>query len=178
MGKYEHKVSGIFLHPEDDTVKNEPEGQDDLIDFFGFTDTPSSAVNAGSDTYPNQLEPKVQQILAANPIAKAGIGISKSFSENRMTINTKTVFFDNATGIYNLAVYVTEDRIMEQQNGQTPDQNEYNNILRAITNGDAFGSAVETNPTKGAKIDSSDTVVVSEFRSKDSCMSLPYSKND
>ncbi|GAB4130947.1 MAG: hypothetical protein Fur0041_00710 [Bacteroidia bacterium] len=119
MAEYKDKVTGVFMHPSDDIVNNEPAGQEDIISFFQFSGTPSSAVNCGPDTYPTSLEPKVQQAIDANPTAKAGIGISKSISGSTITVKTKSVFFDDVAGSYNLAVYVIENNIMEQQNGQS-----------------------------------------------------------
>lgn len=156
-----HAAVGIFMHPSDDIVNNEPAGQDDIVSFFGFTGTPSSAVNAGQDTYPTYLEPKVTQALTANPTAKAGVGMSHTVSGNTVTINTKTVFFDNLpAGTYNLGVYVTEGGIMNYQNGQTDPEVEHNYILRACAGGNAFGTVVAVNPVKGQKFDNTYTVTL------------------
>jgi len=158
-GETKHQAVGVFLHPSDNIVNNEPAGMEDLLDFFGFSGTPSSAVNAGPDTYPTYLEPKVTQAIAANPTAKAGIGMTHTISGNTVTVTTKTVFFNDVSGSYNLAVYVTEDHIMETQNGQTGEV-EHNYILRGIAGAKAFGTPVATNPVKGTKIDGSYTVTL------------------
>lgn len=163
----QHKATGIFMHPSDDIINNEPAGQDDIISFFGFSGTPSSAVNAGPDTYPTYLEPKVTAALTANPTAKAGVGMAYTVDGNTMTINTKTVFFEDCSGSYKLGVYVTESAIMNYQNGQTDPEVEHNYILRACAGGNAFGTAIATNPTKGAKFDGSYTVQLpAEVRNK------------
>lgn len=167
MAEYKYKTVGVFMHPTDDIVSQEPAGQEDIVDFFGFSGTPASAVNTGEDTYPTYLEPKVTQAIAANPTAKAGIGISKSISGNVVTVNTKTVFFEDVAGTYNLAIYITEDKIMEQQNGQTDPEVEHNDILRAVADGKAFGTLCATSPTKGTKVDGTYTITVPQSRNKD-----------
>ncbi len=157
-GETQHKAVGVFLHPSDNIVDTEPAGMDDLLTFFGFSGTPSAAVNVGPDTYPTYLEPKVTQALAANPTAKAGVGMAHTISGTSVSVTTKTVFFeDMPAGTYNLAVYVTEDHIMESQSGQTGDV-EHNYILRGIADGKAFGTTVAVNPTKGQKFDGTYTV--------------------
>ena len=163
-----HQAVGVFMHPSDDIINNEPDGQDDIVSFFGFSGTPSSAVNAGPDTYPTYLEPKVTAAIAANPTAKAGVGMAHTVDGNTVTITTKTVFFDDASGNYNLAVYVTESGIMNYQNGQTDPEVEHNYILRACAGGKAFGTPIATNPVKGTKVDGSYTVTLpAETRNKD-----------
>lgn len=163
----QHKAVGIFMHPSDDIINTEPAGQDDIVSFFGFSGTPSSAVNAGPDTYPTYLEPKVTAALAANPTAKAGVGMAHTIDGNTMTITTKTVFFEDCAGSYKLGVYVTESGIMNYQNGQTGDV-EHNYILRACAGGNAFGTTIASSPTKGTKIDGSYTVQLpAEVRNKD-----------
>jgi thiol-disulfide isomerase/thioredoxin len=167
MADYQYKVTGVFLHPQDDIISTEPAGQEDIIAFFQWSGTPSAAVNAGPDTYPTYLEPKVTQALNANPTAKGGIGIAKKIDGNTLTVKTQTVFFDAVSGNYNLAIYVTESKIMETQNSQTGIV-EHNNILQAIANGNAFGTLIASNPTKGMKVDGEYSITLpSSIRNKD-----------
>lgn len=161
MNKYgheQHKAVGIFMHPGDDIVDNEPEGQDDIIAFFGMSGTPSAGANL-TEEYPTYLEPKITAALAAHPTAKAGVGMAYTLSGNTMTITTKTVFFEALTGTYHLGVYVTEDNIMNDQSGQTGEV-QFNDILRACAGGNAFGTNIAVNPAKGAKVDGSYTIAL------------------
>lgn len=163
-----NKAVGIFMHPGDDIVDNEPAGQDDITTFFGMSGTPSAGANL-EEAYPTYLEPKVTAALNSHPTAKAGVGMNYSLSGNTMTITTKTVFFEALTGSYALGVYVTEDKIMNDQNGQTGEV-EFNDILRACANGKAFGAVISTNPAKGAKVDGSYTVTLpAETRNTANC---------
>jgi hypothetical protein len=164
-----HKAVGIFMHPSDDIVDNEPEGQDDIIAFFSMSGTPSGGANL-VEAYPTYLEPKVVEALDDHPTAGAGVGMSYTISGNTMTITTKTVFFEALTGQYNLGVYVTEDHIMNSQAGQTPSEVEHNDILRVIAGGNEFGTSIANNPAKGTKIDGSYTVTLpAETRSTANC---------
>lgn len=167
MAEYKPRVTGVFVHPSDDIISTEPDGQDDLISFFGWSGTPSAAVNAGPDTYPTYLEPKVTQALNEHPNAKAGIGIARSIDGNTLTVKTQTVFFEDVPGTYNLAVYVTESKIMETQNGQSGTV-EHDYILQTIANGKAFGTQIASSPTKGTKVDGDYTITLpSSIRNKD-----------
>jgi len=167
-GDGQHKAVGIFMHPSDDIVNNEPVGQDDVIAFFGMSGTPSAGANLVEE-YPTYLEPKITTALSTHPTAKAGVGMSYTLSGNTMTITTKTVFFEALSGKYNLGVYVTEDHIMNDQNGQTGVV-EHNDILRVIAGGNAFGTNIATDPAKGAKVDGTYTVTLpAETRASANC---------
>lgn len=162
MAEYDisrNKAVGVFMHPSDGIVDNVPEGQSDIISFFAMSGTPSAGANL-TEQYPTYLEPIVEDALDEHPTAKAGIGMSYTLSGNSMTITTKTVFFDALSGSYNLAVYVTEDKIMNSQSGQTAAEVEHNDVLRAIAGGNAFGTTIVTNPAKGAKVDGTYNVVL------------------
>lgn len=164
----QNKVVGIFMHPSDDIVDNEPAGQEEITDFFAMSGTPSAGANLVEE-YPTYLEPKVAQALNDHPTAKAGVGMNYTISGNTMSITTKTVFFEEQTGTYALGVYVTEDKIMNDQNGQTGEV-EFNDILRACAGGNAFGTTIAVNPAKGTKIDGSYTVSLpAETRSTSNC---------
>lgn len=171
MSEYDHgqnKAVGIFMHPSDDIVDNEPEGQDDITGFFAMSGTPSAGANLVEE-YPTYLEPKVRQAITDHPTAKAGVGMSYTITGNSIAINTKTVFFDALTGSYALGVYVTEDHIMNDQNGQTGEV-EHNDILRVIAGGNAFGTTIAVNPAKGTKVDGSYTLTLpAETRNTANC---------
>lgn len=167
LDKYKYQTSAIIMH-SDDAISSIPiAGESDITNHIGGSGIPSGAVNMGTDTYPTELEPLVKQATIANPVAKAGIGIKRSVSGNTITIDTKTVFFEDLTGTYNLAIYVTENKIMEEQNGQTAPKVEHNHTLRAIAGGKGYGSSIGSNPTKGTKIDGNYTVVIPELRNAD-----------
>lgn len=166
------KSSVVIMRPSDDIVDNVPAGQEDLVDFFGFSGTPDGAVGINGGMYPdyNAFKAKITAAHTANPVAKAGIGISHTLSGSTMTINTKTVFFEEVAGTYNLALYVVEDKVMNSQNGQTPATVEHINTLRVIADAKAFGSTVAVNPAKGKKVDGTYTVTLpAETRVKENC---------
>lgn len=166
------KSSVVIMRPSDDIVDNVPAGQEDLVDFFGFSGTPDGAVGINGGMYPdyNAFKAKITAAHTANPVAKAGIGISHTLSGSTMTINTKTVFFEEVAGTYNLALYVVEDKVMNSQNGQTPATVEHINTLRVIADAKAFGSTVAVNPEKGDKVDGTYTVTLpAETRVKENC---------
>ena len=166
------KSSVVILHPSDDIVDNVPAGQSDLVDFFGFSGTPDGAVGVNGGMYPdyNAFKAKITAAHTANPVAKAGVGISHTISGSTMTVNTKSVFFEEVAGTYNLAIYVVEDKIMNSQNGQTPAEVEHVNSLRAIADGKAFGTTIAVNPAKGTKVDGTYTITLpAETRDKDNC---------
>lgn len=167
-GTTQRKAVGISMHPSDDITDNNPEGQDDITGFFGMSGTPSAGANL-TEEYPTYLEPKITAALAAHPTAKAGVGMAYTLSGNTMTITTKTVFFEALSGKYNLGVYVTEDKIMNDQSGQTGEV-EFNDILRVIAGGNAFGTNIAIDPAKGTKIDGSYTVTLpAETRATANC---------
>lgn len=64
--------------------------------------------------------------------AKCGIGLAKTISGNTMLINTKTVFFDNVSGKYTLAIYVVESGLYYDQNCSPDDI--HDNVFRACVN--------------------------------------------
>jgi hypothetical protein len=166
------KSSVVIMRPSDDIVDNVPAGQEDLVDFFGFSGTPDGAVGINGGMYPdyNAFKAKITAAHTANPVAKAGIGISHTLSGSTMTINTKTVFFEEVAGTYNLALYVVEDKVMNSQNGQTPATVEHINTLRVIADAKAFGSTVAVNPKKGEKVPGTYTVTLpAETRVKENC---------
>lgn len=171
MAEYDHsqkKAVGIFMHPSDDIVDNEPAGQEAITDFFQMTGTPSAGANL-EEGYPTYLEPKVQDAIADHPTAKAGVGMAYTIEGNTVNITTKTVFFDALSGSYSLGVYITEDHIMNDQNGQTGVV-EHNDVLRVIAGGNAFGTNIAVNPAKGTKVDGSYTLTLpSETRSSANC---------
>lgn len=171
MSQYDHnmkKAVGIFMHPNDAIVRNEPAGQEAITDFFQMSGTPSAGANL-VEGYPTYLEPKVRQAIADHPTAKAGVGMAYTIEGNTINVTTKTVFFDDLSGSYALGVYVTEDKIMNEQSGQTGVV-EHNDILRSIAGGKSFGTVIAVNPSKGAKVDGSYTISLpTETRNKDNC---------
>lgn len=159
LDENKYKVCGVILHPSDDIVDNVPDAQQEIKDFFGWGGTPSGACNVGPDTYPGQqLESQVTSAINSNGTAKAGVGISHSIEGNVMTIKTKTVFFSDVTGTYNLAVYVTEDDVMNTQSGQTGVV-EHDCVFRGAVGG-AWGTSVGVNPVKGTKVDGDYTFTI------------------
>ena len=74
-----------------------------------------------------------------------------------MTVKTKTVFFSEGSGEYNVAVYLTEDGIVAKQNMNTEDH--HNHVLRAAGDGKTWGKQVATGTVvKGSKFDGTYTI--------------------
>lgn len=146
-----YNVCGISIHPSDGVSKGGEAGVADLKTFYSFSGTPQVGINAdkqfGFTTDKAYNKNKIQGKLDGGKTKKAlaGIGINKTVSGGTLSIKTKTVFFDAASGSYNLAVYVTEDGLVANQTNHTPAQVTHNNVFRGSANG-AFGQ----NITSGA----------------------------
>jgi len=99
----------------------------------------------------------VQSTTASSATPACGIGISQSISGTTMTIMTRTKFFtaQNA-GQYNLAIYITEDKIPGSQNienaahtGMAYFNIIYNHILRMSVAGTDY-TGIQLNTGGGA----------------------------
>lgn len=121
----------------------------DFYQRYNISATPTIAVHCDTTMkriYSNENVSYIQK--ARTTKAKAGIGISKSISGNTIEIKTKTVFFEDITGSYNLAVYIVEDGKMEEQYGYSTDAIAHDNIYRGEANKSAFGKNIVSNPSK------------------------------
>lgn len=158
-------VTCIYIQDGDDLVStaNIPAGQSVLADHWGFG-LPGSAVNAGPETYPSlsALNTQVNTALNANRSAKAGIGISHVVEAAGVKVTAKVVAFsDLPSGTYSLALYLTEDNMMEHQNGLTATEVEFDHVLVGIADGKAFGTTLFSTATKGQKFDKEVTIPIS-----------------
>ena len=152
-----YKTTGISLHRADDISDANSPAQVALETYWGFSGSPSGAVNNGSAFYPTTVDNTVTSTLSGK-IANAGVGISKTLSGNTLTINTKSVFFNNVTGDVYLAVYVVENDIMNIQASQTGVV-KHNHVFRGSANG-TFGESIASSPTKGKIVDGTYTFTV------------------
>ncbi len=158
-----YKVTGISCHPADGLVNaNYPEG-DTLESIYGCTGYPTAGVNATgngypSDTYYNGL---LNPAITANAQAKAGIGLKTTICGNTMTVDTKTVFFSDVSGKYNLAIYLTEDNLVYDQTTTTTSvlNAVHNHLFRGAAGHKAMGTQiVSSSASKGTQLDATYTV--------------------
>ena len=160
---HKYKVTGISVHPADALVAADyPEG-DTLQNFYNCTGYPTTGVNAQGGGYPSAtyFDGLVNPAIAANAQAKAGIGLTQKVDGNNMVVTTKTVFFSDLTGKYNLAVYVTEDNLVSDQTTTTNPivGAVHNHVFRGAAGHHAFGTTIiSTQATKGMQIDGSYTI--------------------
>jgi len=147
--KYPNEVTGIKISTG---WSGSVAGVSEISSFHGFSGTPDAAVNEGKSMYPNAKTFANFAINARGVKAKAGVGISKTISGNTVEIKTKTVFFEDVSGDYNLALYVVENGIMATQSGISGGPVAHNNVLRGLPNG-AFGVNIASSPSQGTVID-------------------------
>jgi hypothetical protein len=167
FANHAYKVTGISFHPADGLVDADYPESDSIMAFYGCTGFPTTGINATGNGYPSATywDSQINPALAANAQAKAGIGISKSIEGNNMIVNTKTVFFADMTGKFNLAVYVTEDNLVYDQTITNSPFSipgaVHNHVFRSAAGHLPFGTTiVSTSTTKGAKYDGSYTIAL------------------
>lgn len=170
--KYPSKVIVIAAHSDNSFGINATNVATDMSTFYGVTGIPSFAVGATESQYSyNSVESDVNTFFSSNTIASAGIGISKSIDGTTMTISTKTFFFKESTGKYNLAVYVTENGVSYEQHRDTAPTiytEVHNNILRGSANGTWGVEIVPSTASKNQEIDGSYTFQIpSSVKSND-----------
>lgn len=155
---YTYQITGISMHPSDAISDGNSAAQLALKAFWGFSGTPSTAVNADPKFYPSTsaIASKINAVKMTK--AKAGVGITKTLSGSTLTINTKTVCFEDIAGDVYLAVYVVENGISNSQAGHTPSTITHDHIFRGSANGN-FGESLGS-LTKGKIIDGSYTFAV------------------
>jgi hypothetical protein len=159
---FHHDITPINLHTQD-SIDGSPAGGYSLQSFYDISGIPACAVNMSKSFFPSieDLTDSINFFSAQHPRAKAGIGFSMKIEGSNMVVNTKTVAFEALTGRYSLAVYLTEDKIMEEQNGQSGEV-EFNHVFRGAANGAAWGSMIiQTSCEAGAEFDKSFTIPIS-----------------
>lgn len=160
MAKNPTTVIAIAAHSAQSFGQASNSVSDELNTFYGITGIPSFVVGATESLYSyNSLEADVNKALATKT-ASAGIGMSKSVSGSTMTIATKTIFFKEISGTYNLAVYVTENSVSYNQtrdSAPTPFMKVHDHILRGSANGTWGAQLVSGSATKNQEINGSYT---------------------
>lgn len=73
----------------------------------------------------------------------AGVAIKKTITGDKLTVTSAVKFFKAVTGVYNLALYVTEDNVMNTQNGISG-MYYHKHVLRAECNNQSWGKALST----------------------------------
>ena len=139
---YPYKIVGLGIHSADDIVKTVSAEQKTIDNFYNVTGIPTFVINTKSLGSGNtNIDLEIDWVV--NTIASVGVGISKTLEGNTLKINTKTVFFSDLTGTYNLAVYVVEDGILNMQkmsNGPAVNIT-HNHVFRGSANG-AWGETI------------------------------------
>ena len=169
---HQYKVTGISVHEADDIVVTDYPAQAPLQNFYQCAGYPTSGYGVTGNGYPSAgyYDGPINTAVAANAQAKAGIGIAKSISGNTMTVTTKTVFFQDVQGPLNLAVYMTEDGIVNDQNTETTMLTAvtHDHVFRGSAGDAAFGSLlVAGNGVKGSTYDKTYTInIPSDVRNR------------
>lgn len=161
-----YKVTGISFHPADGLVAVDYPESDSMMAFYGCSGFPTTGINAQGNGYPSATYwNNIDAAVSAHTQAKAGIGISKSVDGNNVVVKTKTVFFSDMTGTYNLAVYVTEDNLVYDQTITNSPYSipgaVHNHVFRTAAGHNPFGTTiVSTSTTKGTQFDGSYTIAL------------------
>jgi thiol-disulfide isomerase/thioredoxin len=162
--KYPGKIVPIAVHANNSLGLAEHPITNDLQDEYEIASIPSFVV--GTEKSPgsyNTVEADFNTAKSATPIAAAGIGISKSISGSALNITTKTIFFKELNGKYNLAVYVTEDGVSYNQDRITqpsPFMKVHNHVLRGSANGTWGSEIVSSSTVKNQEIDGTYTFTI------------------
>ena len=104
----------------------------------------------------------VQETVNANaelaPLANTGI--IATLDGNTISVQTKTRFFQEASGDYFLGLYIVEDGVIADQSGQG-NNTSHSNILRTAFTTSAFGEQIAEGQTSaGTEIDYSQSISV------------------
>ena len=86
-----------------------------------------------------EIENAVDNNYLSDPIANAGLIVSKN--GNSLSVQTKTRFFQNASGDYYLGVYVIEDGVVNYQANQGNDA-VHKKVMRASMSDSSFGELI------------------------------------
>ena len=141
----------ITVHESGDPMYN------DILEFSLTTNRPfNSGIPffwVGDTADADEIDAMVDLLATGNAVA--GVDISYTKSGNTMTVKTKTEFFSDAQGDYNLSVLVLEDGIdgysagEYKQEGSHSDSYTHDFVLRASASEyDAFGELISSNPKK------------------------------
>ncbi len=173
MANNPNTIVPIHIHPSDAIVQNESAEQTVIHDFFAWSGTPSAGFNAdGQDFYPDAdtYQSKIDAARTAHASATVGVGMTHKLEAGKLSIKTKTVFFQDVNATLNLAVYVVETDVIEDQamsSGPTMTNAHFGPTFRGSANG-AWGTQISTSSVKGTKIDGEYTFTIpSDVRNSD-----------
>ena len=166
---FENDITPINLHASDDISASTPPGGSQLDSYFFTGSLPVCGVNTSEAFSPSVpgLTDTINHFLSLHPKAKAGIGFSHRIEGNNVIVDTKTVIFEALTGKYNLAVYLTEDNIMNVQTGQSGEV-EFDHIFRAASTPSSWGTTIiSASAAAGETYEATHTIAIpSEVRNR------------
>jgi hypothetical protein len=168
-----YTITGLSVHPDDDIVDEAYPAQEEFETFYDCGGYPSAGYGVTGNGYPQgtYFTTGINAERSANGTAKAGIGITKSISGSTMTVNTKTVVFSDLNGKYNLAVYLVEDNIINDQATETStiQDAEHDRVFRGSAGDVAWGTTIiGGSAAKGTQIDGTYTLTIpADVRNKD-----------
>lgn len=150
---YPNKVIGLTVHcgVSDTLVNGFTLGMTSQYDIPG-TPRFSEGSIMQTDTTWTVMEDKLAATL--DKPADVGIGIKHTVTGNTLTINTKSVFFNDLSGTYNIAIYVVENDIHALQTGIPM---VHNKVLRGSANGYWGETFAPGTTSKGSIVDKSFT---------------------
>jgi Outer membrane protein Omp28 len=163
MEQHGSKITVLNINEGDAINSGTPPGSSGLRTFYAVPYVPYCGVNTsvGFDPWPIQINDTINFAINQHPKAKAGIGFSLKIEGNNAIITTKTVAFEALTGRYSLAVYLTEDNIVQEQNGLTDGPGHFDHIFRAAENGESWGVPIITTSCEaGAVFNKTHTIAI------------------
>lgn len=135
--------------------------EDFLINMPGVVYQPEFFVNeekfgGNYQTLSDNIKSKVTANAEAGPVAQTGIQLLlNEDGSGPLRINTKTKFFQNAQGIYHLAIWLIEKEVVADQASRGTDVAHKQVLKKALTE-DSFGVEIAVNNTDaGTEIEQS-----------------------
>jgi hypothetical protein len=99
-------------------------------------------VNSGNvSAKRTEIKNAVDNNYTTSPLVNAGLTVFKN--GNTLNVQTKTRFFQDASGEYYLGVYVIEDGVVEEQVGQGDDA-VHKKVMRASMSDSSFGELISS----------------------------------
>lgn len=115
-------------------------------------DKRASRSNAASKI--TEITGEIADMSAQSPVAN--VGFYAEMVDGKIEVQTKTKFFQEATGEYYLGVYTVEEGVVNNQSGQGANT-VHKTIMRASFDADAFGSRLSMMNTLGAGMEFTNT---------------------
>ncbi|MCU0436207.1 MAG: Omp28-related outer membrane protein [Bacteroidia bacterium] len=161
---YKYKATLLDIHMNDDISATCPEGGYGLTSFFYTGSIPIGGVNVSRPFTPraDDISDSIDFYSAPHQPAKAGIGFSWKIEGANVVVKTKTVAFSALTGKYNLAVYLTEDKVMQEQSGYAGSGDaEFNHVFRRGATSTSWGeNIIATSCEAGAVFEDTHTIPI------------------